>query len=102
MKSLPAIALIGTMAVSLSAFGAAAQDDEGVVLDIQTIDCRTMLKMDNEEQEFTLIYFHGFKSGKDAEMVFNGPKFRAATNEIMDYCIDNPAEKLLKAFEEKR
>ena len=102
MKSLPAIALIGTMAVSLSAFGAAAQDNEGVVLDIQTIDCRTMLKMDNEEQEFTLIYFHGFKSGRDGEMVFNGPEFRAATNEIMDYCIDNPAESLMKAFEQKR
>ena len=102
MKSLPAIALIGTMAVSLSAFGAAAQDDEGVVLDIQTIDCRTMLKMDNEEQEFTLIYFHGFKSGQDGEMMFDGPVLREATNEIMDWCIDNPSETLMKAFEEKR
>lgn len=102
MKSLPIMTLIGAVAVSLSALSAAAQDDEGVVLDIQTIDCRTMLKMDNEEQEFTLIYFHGFKSGKDGEIVFNGPKFRAATNEIMDYCIDNPAESLIKAFQEKR
>ena len=102
MKSLPIMTLIGAVAVSLSALSAAAQDDEGVVLDIQTIDCRTMLKMDNEEQEFTLIYFHGFKSGKEGEMVFNGPKFRAATNEIMDYCIDNPAESLIKAFQEKR
>ena len=102
MKSIRTMALIGAIAVSQSAVGAVAQDDEGVVLDIQTIDCRTMLKMDNEEQEFTLIYFHGFKSGKDGEMVFNGPKFRAATNEIMDYCIDNPAESLIKAFQEKR
>jgi hypothetical protein len=102
MKSLPAMTLIGAMAISLSAFGAVAQDNEGVVLDIQTIDCRTMLKMDNEEQEFTLIYFHGFKSGRDAEMVFDGPKFRAATDQIMDYCIDNPAESLIKAFQEKR
>ena len=102
MKSFSTMTLIGAMALSLSAYNAAAQDDEGVVLDIQTIDCRTMLKMDNEEQEFTLIYFHGFKSGKDGEMVFNGPKFRAATNEIMDYCIDNPAESLMKAFEQKR
>jgi hypothetical protein len=102
MKTLPAIALISAMTVSLSAFGAAAQDEEGVVLDIQTIDCRAMLKMDNEEQEFTLIYFHGFKSGQEGEMMFNGPELRAATNEIMDWCIDNPSETLIKAFQEKR
>lgn len=72
------------------------------MIDIQTIDCRTVLKMDNEEQDFTMIYFHGFHSGKQGEMIFNGPEFRAATNEIMDYCIDKPSETLMKAFEEKR
>lgn len=102
MKAISTMIVIGALVLSLSAVEAAAQDDEGVVLDIQTIDCRTMLKMDNEEQEFTLIYFHGFKSGKDGEMVFNGPKFRDATDQIMDYCIDNPADSLIKAFQEKR
>jgi hypothetical protein len=99
---MPAIALIGTLFLSTSAFSAAAQDDNGVVLDIQSIDCRTMLKMDNEEQEFTLVYFHGYLSGKHGETMFDGPKLRGATNEIMDYCIDNPSETLMKAFEEKR
>jgi hypothetical protein len=61
-----------------------------------------MLKMNNEEKEFTLLYFHGFKSGKDGQMTFNGPEFTAATDAIMDYCIDNPSKSLLEAFEEKR
>jgi hypothetical protein len=102
MKRLKPIALVAALPLMLAGFAAAAQDQEAVVIDIQTIDCRTMLKMDNEEQEFTLLYFHGFKSGKDGNMTFNGPEFFAATEAIMDYCIDNPSQSLLKAFEEKR
>jgi HdeA/HdeB family len=101
MKSLLAIAVLGTAALSLAGIGASAQEPEPEI-DIQTIDCRTMLKMDNDEQEFTLIYFHGFKSGQSGEMMFNGPVLREATNEIMDWCIDNPSETLMKAFQEKR
>ena len=102
MKRLKPIALFAALPLMLAGFTAAAQDQEAVVIDIQTIDCRTMLKMDNEEQEFTLLYFHGFKSGKDGQMIFNGPEFFAATEAIMDYCIDNPSAALLTAFEEKR
>ena len=102
MKSIKPFALVAALPLILGGFAASAQDQEAIVLDIQTIDCRTMLKMDNEEQEFTLLYFHGFKSGKDGQMIFNGPEFFAATEAIMDYCIDNPSATLLTAFEEKR
>ena len=95
------IAFICSLTLSLTAVGASAEEPEPEI-DIQTIDCRTMLKMDNDEQELTLIYFHGFKSGQDGDMMFDGPVLREATNEIMDWCIDNPAESLMKAFEEKR
>jgi hypothetical protein len=102
MKRIKPIALVAALPLILAGFGAAAQDKEGIVIDIQTIDCRSMLKMNNEEREFTLLYFHGFKSGKDGQMTFNGPEFAAATDAIMDYCIDNPSKSLIAAFEEKR
>lgn len=101
MRAFPHCAMIGALTLSLSASIAIAQDPEPEI-DIRTIDCRTMLKMDNDEQEFTLIFFHGFRSGQEGEMIFDGPVLREATNEIMDWCIDNPSDMLMKAFEEKR
>ncbi len=102
MKTLKQTFSAAALALLLRGFEAYAQEQESVVLDIQTIDCRTMLKMDDDEQEFTLIFFHGFKSGQEGNAIFNGPEFLAATNAIMDYCIDNPGQTLMKAFDEKR
>ncbi len=102
MKKLMHLIMATALILFLPKIETTAQEQESVVLDIQTIDCRTMLKMDDEEREFTLIFFHGFKSGKTSNVIFNGPEFLAATNSIMDFCIDNPAQSLMKAFDEKR
>ncbi len=89
----------------LSCFGltaaAYAQDKEPVV-DIQTIDCRTMLKMEHSEQDFTLVYLQGFINGTKNEMVFDGPALRAATEKVFDQCIDNPSDNLLKVMQANR
>lgn len=82
------------------ALPAAAQDEP--VINMQDIDCRTMLKMGGDEQAYTLLYFHGYVSGTKADMVFNGPAFREATDKIMDFCIDNPSAALMEGFEKNR
>lgn len=82
------------------ALPAAAQDDP--VINMKDIDCRTMLKMEGDEQDFTLLYFHGYMSGTKGDMVFNGPVFREATGKIMDFCIDNPSATLMEGFEKNR
>lgn len=68
-------------------------------LDIDKITCREALKMTGDERAFTVIYFHGFMSGKKNETHFDGPALSEATDKIADYCIDNPSETLLKSFE---
>lgn len=96
--------LVSTVFLSFCVVSAVAQEqtEEPVTLDISTIDCRTMLKMESDEQDYTLIYFHGFKSGQANEVIFNGPELLAATDAIMDYCIDNPSAPLMKAYDENR
>jgi hypothetical protein len=101
MKSLLKISAIGALALFTTSQNALAQDDDPVI-DMNTVDCRTMLKMDSEEQDFTLIYFHGYISGTKGEIMFNGPVLREATNKIMDYCIDNPSAMVMEAFEKNR
>ena len=101
MKSLLKLAAVGTVMLPLSGLNALAQDGDPVI-EMTTIDCRTMLKMDADEQDFTLIYFHGYISGTKSETLFNGPVLREATNKVMDYCIDNPSAMLMEAFEKSR
>lgn len=66
---------------------------------IQEITCRTLLKMDGDEEEFTLIFFHGFMSGRNNQLIVDAPDLTKTTDRILDYCINNPNASLLKAFE---
>lgn len=100
MKSVVKLAALSVMALSFS--GAAFAQDGDPVVEMSTVDCRTMLKMDSDEQDFTLIYFHGFISGKKGETLFDGPVLREATDKIMDFCIDSPSATLMEAFEKNR
>jgi hypothetical protein len=58
--------------------------------------------MGNDEREFTLVFLHGFISGKNTEMVFDGSALADATDVVLDSCIDSPDESLLAVFEKAR
>ena len=73
-----------------------------IVVDLKTQDCRTLLRMSGKERDFTLVFYHGFMSGMKNDTVFNGPELAEATDQIIDHCIDNPNDGLLKVFEAKR
>ncbi len=78
-----------------------AQEPEalGGAIDISQTDCRTLLKMENEEQDFVLVFFHGFMHGKNNNTILNDLALGKTTDKIIDHCIDNPQDKVLKAFE---
>ncbi|NJL82992.1 MAG: hypothetical protein HC890_08610 [Chloroflexaceae bacterium] len=69
---------------------------------LSEIDCRSFLKLDDDERQLTMVFFHGFMSGKNNQTVFSGPNFAQATESILDYCISNPNQSLLSAFERFR
>ena len=73
-----------------------------VVVDLKTQDCRTLLRMTGNERDFTLVFYHGFLSGMKNDTVFNGPELAEITDQIIDYCIDNPKDGLLTVFQAKR
>ena len=73
-----------------------------VLVDLKTQDCRTLLRMSGDERDFTLIFYHGFMSGMKNDTIFNGPELAEATDQIIDHCIDNPNDGLLKVFQAKR
>jgi hypothetical protein len=69
---------------------------------INELDCRTLLRLNGDERAYTLLYLHGFVSGKTNQLLLPAEELAAATDRIVDHCIDKPSDKLLPVFEQVR
>ncbi|MDJ0659076.1 MAG: HdeA/HdeB family chaperone [Crocosphaera sp.] len=91
------LATIVNPTLNLSSF---AQDtQENTPVELNKISCRELLKMPGKDKELTLVFFHGFMTAKNNQVVIDRIALREATDKITDYCIDNPGATLMKAFE---
>ena len=109
--SITKIALAVTMALcflptgaAFSEEGAKAEEAEIVYKDykIDEITCREMLKMGGSERDFTMIFMHGFMSGKKAQLVFEPGPLAEASDMVLDHCISNPDDMVMAVFEKVR
>ena len=69
---------------------------------LDELDCRTLLRLGGEERAYTLLYMHGFVSGKTGQTTLPTQELAQATDRIVDHCIDRPGDKLLPVFEKAR
>jgi len=97
-RKMPLAVLLLGLGVPLTA----PAQDEGITIEIDRMTCREMLRMGGEERDFTLIFLHGFVSGRQNALVFDGPALTAATDRILDACIGDPDASLLSVFEAAR
>jgi hypothetical protein len=96
---LMAIAALGLPLTPGHAAGPApAPKDAG----IDQLDCRTLLRLGGDERAYTLLYFHGFVSGRQNQMRLEVPEMAAVTDKVVDHCIEKPGDKLLPVFEKYR
>lgn len=75
--------------------------DESMV-DLAAITCRDLMTISGENEEDTIIFLHGFVSGRNNELIINPPALTLVTDQVRDYCIDNPETTALDAFNEFR
>jgi hypothetical protein len=71
-------------------------------IDLEAITCRDLLKMGGEEEENTMLFMHGYMSGKREETMVNAGELAAVTDQVMNTCIDQPSEPLIQVFEQSR
>jgi hypothetical protein len=69
---------------------------------LNELDCRTLLRLGGDERAYTLLYLHGFVSGRTNLMLLPTDELAAATDRVIDHCIDAPNDKLLQVFEQAR
>jgi len=97
------VAVVGFMAVAgPSSALSQEKSPKWNLVDLNTLDCRTYLKMTGEEREATVAFYHGFVSGMKKEMTVNVPLLSEISDKVLDQCIDKPNEVLLKVFQQNR
>ena len=69
---------------------------------IDQLDCRTLLRLGGDERDYTLLYFHGFVSGKNNQTRLEVQDMAMVTDQVVEHCIDHPKENLLPVFEKYR
>ena len=86
---------------SLSVYGQSGSNQlDASTVDIATLDCRELLKLNDSDKEATLSYYHGYLSGKNNQLTVDVVKLGEISDQVIDYCIDNPNEPLLTVFEQ--
>ena len=100
IKRLSTISVLAAAGIGFAAPSSAQQDMEK--FQISEVTCREILTMPGDEQDFTIVFFHGFVSGKENVVEFDAPALGEATGKILDHCIGNPDDSLLSAFETVR
>ena len=86
------------MAQEKAAASASAQKQMG----IDEIDCRTLLRLSGEERSFTILYLHGYISGKRGQTLLPAQQLAQETDKVIDQCIDRPGDKILPLFDKVR
>ncbi len=102
MKKLAGLLVLGALSIGFFLPPAQAQSASEDVVDLQTLDCRTLLKAEDDNRASILVFMHGYISGKKGDMSINGDQLSAVTDQVIDACIDQPDAKLLSVFEQYR
>ncbi len=76
------------------------QEDESATINLETLDCRSLLKQSDSDQEGTLTYYHGFMNGKNNELIVDVLQLADISEKVFDHCVDNPNDSLLRIFEQ--
>lgn len=66
------------------------------------LECRTLLRLSGDERDFTILYLHGFVSGRVNQQLLPVKDLAEATDRLIDECIDKPSAKVLGVLEHVR
>ncbi|MDR9405362.1 MAG: HdeA family protein [Halothece sp. Uz-M2-17] len=98
--------LLASMTMGVLSIGveALAQPENQTVspINLEAITCRELLLMDGEEEENTILFMHGYMSGKREETMIDIGQLVAVTDQVKNTCIDQPSQEVIQVFEQYR
>lgn len=70
--------------------------------DMKDVTCRDLMLSNSENQELMISLFQGFFSGQENETLLDIAELAKVTDEVKNYCLDNPNKTLMSGFEKYR
>ena len=67
--------------------------------DLKDNQCRDVMILSGEDREIAIAFAHGYMLGKKNTTRYVPEELGEATDKFMDYCLDNPKDNALAAFE---
>ena len=87
-------------ALSLSWINALAADPPSQnARDMKNSTCKDVMILSGQDRDVALALAHGYVLGKKGTTKYEIDKLAQITDKFIDYCLDNPKENALAAFE---
>ena len=98
-KSLRILAVAVTFSALCYASSAAFAGELSEPRDLKDNQCKDVMILSGEDREIAIAFAHGYMLGKRNTTRYVPEELGEATDKFMDYCLDNPKDNALAAFE---
>jgi hypothetical protein len=88
-----------TVALLSGTTAAALADEPATKKDLSEYRCKDVMRLSGSEREVSLALVHGYRLGKIGTTQFDVEVLSDLTDRFIDYCLDNPTDNALAAFE---
>jgi hypothetical protein len=95
-----AIAVATLVALSVADISAlAAEPPSQNARDLRSNTCKDVMRLSGQDRDVALAVAHGYVLGKKGTTKYEIDNLAQITDKFIDYCLDNPQENALAAFE---
>ena len=95
---LRAVSLATSAGLALTVCGALASESASNK-DLRSYSCKEIMRFSDADRNIAVALTHGYMMGKKDTTMFDTEAMAKTTDIFIDYCLDNPTEKALQAFE---
>lgn len=99
---LPTLALVAIVGQTATMTANGQTQSNASMFNLGTVTCKDLMLSESEDKRLTISLFHGFFNGRKNETRIDANQLAQVTDEIENYCVDNPKSTLMSAFQKYR
>jgi hypothetical protein len=71
---------------------------KGPIINLAQVSCQSVINMSEQDRTYTLVFFHGYFSGKENDRLVNVDQLTEITSKIAAACEARPQTPLIQVF----
>lgn len=89
---------ISVASLMLTTGSYAADAPKAQLTDMNAFTCKDVVRATGDERSIALAILHGYYLGKAGATKYDSSKLGKASDDFIEYCLDNPKDQALSAF----